>query len=178
MLGRLFGMNFFIRWMYWVFFFVCLFLFLFLSFRITEIITASPPGLRRTGLTMTENSRQWYLNATWTPSDSQYGPNLFCYSSMDNIGWVDKVTIIERYVCGIQRVPHCEVCIARLIDAFMNKIENINLYRKWIRKETFNLVIVWLYALSKNFTQSTVLHAWLHNPQARHLQGNVPIHTY
>ena len=58
---------------------------------ITEIITASPPGLRKSALLATNHSRQWYINATWSPDISQYGPNLFCYSATDSAGWVGRI---------------------------------------------------------------------------------------
>ena len=58
---------------------------------ITEMITASPPGLRKSALLATNHSRQWYINATWSPDVSQHGPNLFCYSATDSAGWVGRI---------------------------------------------------------------------------------------
>ena len=56
-----------------------------LSCSITEIITTSPTGLRKSALAVaTDNSRQWYVNVTWFIAASQEGPNLFCYSAIDS----------------------------------------------------------------------------------------------
>ena len=57
---------------------------LLLLIRIVDIITASPQGLRKSVLAPTGN--EWYLNVTWTPSESQFGPNIFCYSALDSTG--------------------------------------------------------------------------------------------
>ena len=53
---------------------------------ITEFITASPLGLRKSNLTQCDNPREWQIHVTWTPTESQLGPNIFCYAAMDNIG--------------------------------------------------------------------------------------------
>ena len=53
---------------------------------ITEFITASPLGMRKSNLTQYDNPREWQIDVTWTPTESQFGPNIFCYAAMDNIG--------------------------------------------------------------------------------------------
>ena len=54
---------------------------------ITEFITASPLGLRKSCLARShQNPREWQIDVTWTPAESQLGPNIFCYTAMDNIG--------------------------------------------------------------------------------------------
>ena len=53
---------------------------------ITEFITASPLGMRKSNLTQYDNPREWRIDFTWTPVESQVGPNIFCYAAMDNIG--------------------------------------------------------------------------------------------
>ena len=53
---------------------------------ITEFVTASPLGMRKSNLSQCENPREWQVNITWTPAESQFGPNIFCFAAMDNIG--------------------------------------------------------------------------------------------
>ena len=53
---------------------------------ISEFITASPLGMRMSNLTQCDNPREWQIDVTWTPTESQLGPNIFCYIAMDNIG--------------------------------------------------------------------------------------------
>ena len=53
---------------------------------IAEISTESPTGLIQSDLT-TKNSRESYINVTWTPSASQQGARIFCYTATDSIGW-------------------------------------------------------------------------------------------
>ena len=52
---------------------------------IAEIVTASPLGMRQSALSPTGNPGEWSMNVTWTPSQSQYGPNIFCYFALDNL---------------------------------------------------------------------------------------------
>ena len=47
----------------------------------------SPPGLSRSALTVL-NSRESYINVTWTPSASQQGVNFFCYTATEHSGCV------------------------------------------------------------------------------------------
>ena len=54
---------------------------------ITEISTVSPPGLMRSALT-TLDSRESYITVTWTPTASQQGSSIFCYTAVDNFGYV------------------------------------------------------------------------------------------
>ena len=54
---------------------------------IIDIVTASPFGMRKSILRQCVSNGQleWYVNVTWTPPQSQLaGPNIFCYSAMDN----------------------------------------------------------------------------------------------
>ena len=51
---------------------------------ITDIVTASPSGLTKSSL-QSLGSRQWYIDVTWSPSSTQVGPSIFCYSALDSI---------------------------------------------------------------------------------------------
>ena len=51
---------------------------------IVEIVTASPLGMKRSELFPTCNPGEWRMNVIWTPTQSQYEPNIFCYSALDN----------------------------------------------------------------------------------------------
>ena len=53
---------------------------------ITEFVTASPLGMRKSNLSQYENPRKWQVNITWTPAKYQFGPNIFCFAAMDDIG--------------------------------------------------------------------------------------------
>ena len=53
---------------------------------ITEFVTASPLGMRKSNLCQHENPREWQMDIMWTPAESQLGPNIFCFAAMDNIG--------------------------------------------------------------------------------------------
>jgi hypothetical protein len=53
---------------------------------ITEFATASPLGMRKSNTSQCENPREWQMDITWTPLESQLGPNIFCFAAMDNIG--------------------------------------------------------------------------------------------
>ena len=55
---------------------------------ITEFVTASPLGMRKSNLIISqcENQREWQMDVMWTPAESQFGPNIFCFAAMDNIG--------------------------------------------------------------------------------------------
>ena len=55
---------------------------------ITDILTVSPLGLMRSPLTVL-NIRESYINVTWTPSPSQQGANMFCYTATDNFGYMN-----------------------------------------------------------------------------------------
>ena len=52
----------------------------------------SPIGLLRSALTTGANSRESYINVTWTPTASQLGPTIciFCYTATDNYRCVEK----------------------------------------------------------------------------------------
>ena len=53
---------------------------------ITEFVTASPLGMRKSNLSQCENPRERQVNITWTPAEYQFGPNIFCFTAMDDIG--------------------------------------------------------------------------------------------
>ena len=53
---------------------------------ITEFVTASPLGMKRSNLVLSGNPGEWQVNITWTPVESQFGPNIFCYAALDDIG--------------------------------------------------------------------------------------------
>ena len=69
---------------------------------ILDITTVSPPGLMRSPLT-TLNSRESYINVTWTPSPSQHGANIFCYTASDILGCVE--TMLVNAVCDYNGHP-------------------------------------------------------------------------
>ena len=54
---------------------------------ITDIITASPLGMRKSGLILSSNPGEWLVIVTWIPLPHQSGPNIFCYSALDNTGY-------------------------------------------------------------------------------------------
>lgn len=49
---------------------------------ISEIVTASPPGLNKSNLLYIGYNR-WAVDVTWRPSSSQIQPSIFCYSALD-----------------------------------------------------------------------------------------------
>ena len=53
---------------------------------ITEFVTASPLGMRKSNLSQCENPSEWQMDVTWTPTEFQFGPNIFCFAAMDSIG--------------------------------------------------------------------------------------------
>ena len=53
---------------------------------IVDIKTQSPIGLRKSTLTKGSGDNNWYINITWTPTNSQVGFNLFCVVSVDSTG--------------------------------------------------------------------------------------------
>ena len=57
---------------------------------ITNFVTASPLGIRKSDLIPSNNSAvvEWHMNVTWTPVESQFGPNIFCFAALDSIGYV------------------------------------------------------------------------------------------
>ena len=74
---------------------------------ITDIITASPLGLRRSELvqTITNNPKEWQTNITWSPSRSQFGPNIFCFAALDNTKYVTEYSIqIMHNTMGIYNI--------------------------------------------------------------------------
>ena len=54
---------------------------------ITDIVTASPLGMRMSELVPSNNPREWQIIVTWTPLSSHSGPNIFCYYALDNTGY-------------------------------------------------------------------------------------------
>ena len=53
---------------------------------ITEFVTASPLGMIKSNLSRSRNPGEWQVNVIWTPVESQFGPNIFCYAAIDGIG--------------------------------------------------------------------------------------------
>lgn len=54
---------------------------------ISEITTVSPIGMIKTHLLPYGSSgTQWHINVTWTPSESQTGSHIFCYTAVNNFG--------------------------------------------------------------------------------------------
>ncbi|XP_076070857.1 uncharacterized protein LOC143042452 isoform X2 [Mytilus galloprovincialis] len=57
------------------------------SVSISEITTVSPIGMIKTHLLPYGSSgTQWHINVTWTPSESQTGSHIFCYTAVNNFG--------------------------------------------------------------------------------------------
>ena len=56
---------------------------------IVDIVTASPLGMRKSELVPSSNNpgREWMMTVTWIPLPHQLGPNIFCYSVLDNTGY-------------------------------------------------------------------------------------------
>ena len=55
---------------------------------ITDFVTGSPLGLKKSDLIPPNsmNPREWQVNVTWTPDESQFGLNIFCYAALDDLG--------------------------------------------------------------------------------------------
>ena len=45
----------------------------------------------RSALTIGSNDQESYINVTCTPSASQLGMHIFCYTATDNYGYVKKL---------------------------------------------------------------------------------------
>eukprot|EP00731_Ephydatia_muelleri_P017114 Em0010g212a len=71
------------------------------ALRISEIVTASPPGLSLSGLTQFDNSFLSYTYASWTPDSTQLGPHIFCYAAVDSLG---RMSAVECLVLSVTRV--------------------------------------------------------------------------
>ncbi|XP_052078414.1 integrin beta-like protein B isoform X2 [Mytilus californianus] len=57
------------------------------SVNITEIATVSPVGMIKTELLPYGSSgTEWHVNVTWTPSQSQAGSHIFCYTAVNSVG--------------------------------------------------------------------------------------------
>ena len=58
---------------------------------ITDLVTASPLGMRKSNLVpFADNpaAKECQMNISWIPTESQFGPNIFCYAALDSIGYV------------------------------------------------------------------------------------------
>ena len=54
---------------------------------IVAINTVSPFGLRKSAVQKSNNSDiEYYITVTWSPEESQYGPNIFCFTAVDSVG--------------------------------------------------------------------------------------------
>ena len=54
---------------------------------IADFVTASPLGMKKSDLVQSsDNPGERQMNVTWTPTHSQFGPNIFCYAAVDDIG--------------------------------------------------------------------------------------------
>ena len=57
-------------------------------FSINEIVTTSLVGIVKSRLTrVSEYSRDYYVNITWSPTEDQLGESLFCFSATDVSGY-------------------------------------------------------------------------------------------
>ena len=63
---------------------------------IADISTVSPPGLTRSALTT--SGQDGYITVTWTPSASQQGANIFCYTASDNYGCVKSKQLFSNWM--------------------------------------------------------------------------------
>ncbi|CAC5388868.1 Neurogenic locus protein delta,Protein eyes shut homolog,Neurogenic locus Notch protein,Neurogenic locus notch homolog protein 3,Protein eyes shut,Neurogenic locus notch homolog protein 1,Fibropellin-3,Protein crumbs homolog 2,Sushi, nidogen and EGF-like domain-containing protein 1,Protein jagged-1a,Sushi, von Willebrand factor type A, EGF and pentraxin domain-containing protein 1,Neurogenic locus notch homolog protein 2,Delta-like protein B,Protein crumbs homolog 1,Delta-like protein D,Protein jagged-1,Pr len=52
---------------------------------IAEINTVSPLGMTKSNLlTYGTSNNKWYINVTWTPTETHIGSHIFCYTAFDN----------------------------------------------------------------------------------------------
>jgi hypothetical protein len=67
---------------------------------ISEIVTTSPLGLRKSELVQSCSCYLggWQVNIAWTPLESQFGPNIFCFAAMDNAGYVTRFNVHARLI--------------------------------------------------------------------------------
>ena len=80
---------------------------------IVEITTASPFGMRKSNLTQ-HNSNEWFVDVTWSPSNFQNGPNIFCYSAMGNAGYI-VIILVLKYMYNSFRVSSFQRCITLMV---------------------------------------------------------------
>ena len=57
----------------------------------------------RSALTTGSNSQEAYINVTWTPSDSQLGMHMFCYTATDNYMYVKKL-VCKAQISGYSTI--------------------------------------------------------------------------
>ena len=61
---------------------------------ITKIQVLGPTGIRYGSTTVLSGTTDtWYVNLTWTPSASQYGPNVIC--GLGNIFYYDLLINLQ-----------------------------------------------------------------------------------
>ena len=60
---------------------------------ITDFVTL---GMRKSDIVSSNNSaaEEWQMNVTWTPTESQFGSNIFCYAALDSIGYVLAIILL------------------------------------------------------------------------------------
>ena len=56
---------------------------------IAEFTTVSPPGLMRSDQTTGYTDQNSFITVTWTPSPSQQGAHILCFTATDNTGYVE-----------------------------------------------------------------------------------------
>ncbi|XP_076071887.1 uncharacterized protein LOC143043490 isoform X1 [Mytilus galloprovincialis] len=87
---------------------------------ITEIVTVSPIGMIKTGiLPYGSSGMEWYVNVTWTPSSSQGGSHIFCYTAVNNIGQASDQACVTIKVDDLCDGVICEnegTCVGGLLN--------------------------------------------------------------
>lgn len=66
---------------------------------ITDIVTASPLGMRKSELVQSSNPGEWLVVVIWVPLTHQSGPNIFCYSALDSTGYAANSARSMRCQC-------------------------------------------------------------------------------
>ncbi|XP_071124120.1 uncharacterized protein [Mytilus edulis] len=87
---------------------------------ITEIVTVSPIGMIKTGiLPYGSSGTEWYVNVTWTPSSSQGGSHIFCYTAVNSIGQASDQACVSIKVDDLCDGVICEnggTCVGGLFN--------------------------------------------------------------
>ena len=52
---------------------------------VSSITTQSPPGMTKGELQMAAQPTHRYVDVTWTPTEEQHGPNIFCFLATDKL---------------------------------------------------------------------------------------------
>ena len=94
-----------------------------------EILTVSPRGLTKSRLEQIPDTLNWKVTASWTPDYSQIGPHIFCFSAIDNLGYVTTIFLPPN-------LAQAEFC-------FTNYILSTCFTQLFIRAEMYNIECTW-----------------------------------